>query len=185
MTSPPSPDVSGGDAGREVFSRPVLIGEAPSKGGDRYHRFPLSGPPARVLCGLAAIPPDPDGSTYGRWTWALYDRFECRNVYERFRHATPWSVPGARERARRMTDLLEDGRIVVCLGRKVHAAVCSGLDLGAPPDYHEWVTVAPTGTAVVAIPHPSGLNRLLNDAEERARSGKTLVRAMTLAQLAR
>lgn len=46
---------------------PLLIGENPSKSGDRYHDFPLSGAVAERLCGLAGIPPDLPGTRYGRW----------------------------------------------------------------------------------------------------------------------
>lgn len=160
---------------------PLLLGEAPSRGGDRYWMFPLSGRPARVLCTLAEIPPQDEGSTYGRWTWALYERFECRNLFERYAQAEPWSVVRAREAAGPIAVALEGGRIVVCLGRRVHAAVCSALDLGPPLDPHEWVTVAPTGASVVAVPHPSGLNRVLNDPAEREALGATLRRALELA----
>lgn len=168
---------------------PLLIGEAPSKGGDRYHMFPLSGPPARVLCTLAGIPPQPDGSTYGRWTWALYEAFECRNLIERYRDADPWSVPRARETAEALIPDLA-GRVVVMLGRRVQAAVYGALRDGAAEflPFHEWdkprfrVETVETGTTLaVAIPHPSGLNRALNDPAERARCGETLREALEAA----
>jgi hypothetical protein len=175
---------------------PLLIGEAPSRGGDRYHMFPLSGPPARVLCTLAGIPPQDEGTTYGKWTWALYERFECENLFERYAEAEPWSVPRARERAAlRKPDLT--GRVVLLLGRRVQAA------FGVEGDFHTWTTVvqaadlrsvapAPGMCATVefsvaaiyrvaAIPHPSGLNRALNDPAERERCGATLRQAMELA----
>lgn len=163
-------------------TRPLLLGEAPSRGGDRYHMLPLSGPPARVICLQAGIPPQEGGTTYGRWTWALYDRFECANVFERYRDATPWSAPRARERVASVSDTLRD-RVVVCLGRRPQAAVYGGLGLGDPPDFYEWTFVAGPflRLAVATIPHPSGLNRQLNDADERARSGETLRFALGLA----
>jgi hypothetical protein len=65
-------------------SKPLLIGEAPSKSGDRYWMFPLSGAVAQTLCEMAGISPQPGGSRYGRWTWALYDHFECENLIERW-----------------------------------------------------------------------------------------------------
>ena len=164
--------------------RPILLGEAPSRGGDRYHMFPLSGRPARVLCTLAGIPPQPEGSTYGRWTWALYEQFECRNLFGRYAQAAPWSVPRARDRAAEIRPDLH-GRRVVLLGRRVQAAF--ELDC----DFHEWQLVVtaenvassgersfdfdvPHAYAVVAIPHPSGLNRALNDPVERDRCRTTL-----------
>lgn len=130
-------------------SRPILLGEG--RGGDRFYHFPL----------------------YGRWTWALYERFECRNLFERYAQAEPWSVPRARERAREIERDL-DGRVVVCLGRRVQATVYDALDI--PREYaqvfHSWVTNAVV--QVVAIPHPSGLNRALNHPVERERCSETL-----------
>src|SRR5882757_7259680 len=79
--------------------KPMLVGEAPSRGGDEYHRYPLSGPPARVLCRLAGIEPDGRGTTYGRWYWPLRERFLAVNLVERYADAEPWSAPRARERA--------------------------------------------------------------------------------------
>lgn len=170
---------------------PVLIGEAPSRLGDRYYRIPLSGRPARVLCTLAGIPPQEEGSTYGRWTWALYERFECANLFERYAQATPWSVPRARERADALRDELA-GRVVVCLGRRVHAAVWQASRLavygnaaGDAPEFHSFaplrLAVGKPLAHVVAIPHPSGLNRALNDPAERERCGATLRAALELA----
>jgi uracil-DNA glycosylase len=161
---------------------PLLLGESPSRSGDAYYRFPLSGRVARTLCELAGIPPDEEGTTYGRWTWALYARFECRNLFQRHAQATPWSVPAARARAITLTAAL-CGDVVVCLGRRVHAAVYGALG-EAPPGFHVWETIPLLGDEdalrVVAVPHPSGLNRLLNDPAERARVGETL-RAVRLA----
>jgi uracil-DNA glycosylase len=164
-----------------VSELPVLVGEAPSRGGDRFHHFPLSGPPARVLCVLAGIPPQEDGSTYGRWTWALYDRFECRNLFARYRDATPWSAPAARGRAEALAEELAP-RVVVCLGRRVQAALHGALGLAVPAvPFHEWRTGQPDEpTAWTTIPHPSGLNRALNDAAERERCGETLRKALDL-----
>lgn len=252
-------DVAAGDD----RPRPVLLGEAPSKHGDRYHHFPLSGRPARVLCELAGIPPQAEGSTYGRWTWALYDNFECRNLHDRYADATPWRVASARDRAAAILDEMRaehvaaggaltstDGsawtppRVIVCLGRRVQAAVFGALNgdirqpiavpgrwggalfgnfgvWAAPWQIHTPVirqvcarcgqhrtfgnaqqlcpgdaeSFPPVGTLhafadhretrwaphVVTIPHPSGLNRLLNDEAHRARCGEVLRRALELA----
>jgi hypothetical protein len=152
--------------------RPMLLGEAPSRSGDRYWRFPLSGTVARTLCKMADIPPEDEGSRYGVWTWALYDRFECVNVFERYAQATPWSAPRARERVASM----EMPPVVVLLGRKVQAAFCL-----RPLDFFEWAHEG--ARSFVVIPHPSGLNRVLNDPEQRAMCGCVLNEASSLARL--
>jgi uracil-DNA glycosylase len=178
-------------------TRPLLIGEAPSRTGDRFHAFPLSGAVAQTLCGLAGIPPQDEGSRYGRWTWALYERFECRNVFARYRSATPWDAARAAETLRQASREL-DGRVVVCLGRRPQKALHDALDVGGsgPPDYYVWERIStrqgpdvtmPGGwrhgvlVATVAIPHPSALNRRLHEVDERERSGSALRAALELA----
>lgn len=170
--------------------RPLLVGEAPSRSGDRYHMFPLSGRVARTLCTLAGISPQDEGSTYGRWTWALYDHFECVNVFERYAQATPWDVNKA---CTRFAEIVMGGRpgprVIVCLGRRVQAAMLGwfngNLAFGGD-DFYDW-NVAVRGddpllaplVDVVSIPHPSWLNRLLNDPEQRELCGATLREAMS------
>jgi hypothetical protein len=176
--------------------KPLLLGESPSKSGDRYHMFPLSGRVAKTLCELAGIPPQEDGSTYGRWTWALYEHFECANLFARYAHAIPWQgdlatvnfarlIWDARFDVDRDATERERPRTVVCLGRKVQAAALDWFDghlaLGGD-DFYDW-NIGERRTDrglvdLVAIPHPSGLNRLLNDPAERERCGLTLREAM-------
>lgn len=216
---------------------PILLGEAPSKQGDRFHHFPLSGRPARVLCEAAGIPPQPDGSTHGRWTWALYEHFECRNLIERYADATPWRVGPARNRAAYVLGDLKRERkvtvgvdpaaraepvtcelpvVIICLGRRVQAAVGDALDFDVVRRVHlkgedawnpgffgnfgQWAAPwhvrtpfvpadAPARSEpvqewapwLVTIPHPSGLNRLLNDPAVRDRLGRVLREAQALA----
>lgn len=153
---------------------PTLVGESPSRTGDRYHRFPLSGAPARTLCQCAGWPPDGPGTHLRDWTWALYARFTTVNVFPRYADATPWSAPAARERAaaivyRAMQE--EDQLTFVLLGRRVAAA----FDMGDVEPYEivERRSLAYVAR-LVAIPHPSGRNLLLNSSDERERIGATL-----------
>lgn len=158
--------------------KPLLVGEAPSQRGDQYWMFPLSGPPARVLCEAAGISPHP-GTRHGSWTWALYDVFETVNLIERYKDAEPWSAPRARTRGRELMEA-HAPLIAVLLGRKVAAAWgLEGRVLG------EWGPALVGGLPVpevVCLPHPSGLNRTLNDPEVRALLGRGLVEAMERAR---
>lgn len=156
---------------------PVLIGEAPSKAGDRFHNLPLSGPPARVLCRLAGIPPQDEGSPWGKWTWALYERFETHNLIKRYKDAEPWSTVRARDRARLLLPELR-GRVVVMLGVKVHSALNQALGppFIPPAKFFLWAEVH--GAQWVLIPHPSGRNRVLNEEAVRQLTGDALRQAM-------
>jgi hypothetical protein len=145
------------------MTQALLLGEAPSRHGDRYHAFPLSGRPAQVLCELADIAPDPDprATRYGRWYWPLREAFDLENVLERYPGPAS-SGPGAafplaaaREALARLD--LDAYPAVVCLGQRVAGVV------GAPNAWHQWSP----DRRLVTIPHPSGLNRLLNEPAQR------------------
>jgi hypothetical protein len=138
---------------------------------------PLSGPPARVLCELAGIPPQPDGSKYGRWTWALYERFECHNLIRRYADAEPWSRERAAARAEEFAmEYARSDAVVVLLGRRVAEA------FQFLPPWGEWDVGE--GGAWVALPHPSGLNRTMNSPEVRALVGRVLNEAMQRGRVA-
>lgn len=151
-------------------NRPLIVGESPSRSGDRFWRFPLSGSPARVLCECAGWEPHGPAEDLGSWTWALYARFVTVNVFERFRTATPWSMPRARDRAEAIwqTAVIERRRAVVLLGRRTAAA----FDFAAP--FYEWRGTTPELPRIVVIPHPSGRNLLLNEPTTRERIGEVL-----------
>jgi uracil-DNA glycosylase len=171
----------------------LLIGEMPSRSGDRYHAFPLSGAVAQTLCQIAEIPPQNKGSRYGRWTWALYDAFDAVNAIERH---SPWDSDVAAAHLREVFESSsEDYEVVVLLGRRPQSAyvrmtypatspVARGED-GSSLGFFEWVvdTNSPTGRReVVVIPHPSSLNRLYNVANTRWRAGLTLQDAIRRAR---
>lgn len=157
--------------------RPWIVGESPSRTGDRYHRFPLSGAPAKVLCTCAGFPPEGEASDLGSWTWALYDRFVTANVFKRYADAMPWSAAEARGRALHLAIKMYDAEApaVVLLGKRVAAA------FGHVLPFFEWDEGRPIRQVVV--PHPSGRNLLLNDARTRDAIGATLREAVARRQM--
>lgn len=178
----PSFDDEVGRRGKDEL--PILLGEAPSKSGDRYHMFPLSGAVAQTLCTLAGIPPQEEGSRYGRWTWALYEHFDCGNLIERWPGAqgsgSAFPLDVARPLAIKTLEQFQQ-RVVVVLGSRL-----AGL---FSVNFYEWSDHAvvtrphPGGLLrcecqIIAIPHPSGLNRTLNDPSQRQRAGDALKEAM-------
>jgi hypothetical protein len=161
--------------------KPLMIGEMPSRSGDRYWEFPLSGTVARTLCRMADIPFDPESDGLARWTWALYEHFDTVNAIER--HG-PWDSAIA---AQRLRDEIEaDREVVVLLGRRPQSAYCSMQHpvrntLLTKLPFYQWRVdmLAPTARReVVVIPHPSALNRIYEEPRERARAGKTLREAI-------
>lgn len=154
--------------------RPWLIGESPSRTGDRYWRWPLSGAPAKTLCQAAGFPPDPDSTGIAAWSWALYERYRTANVFSRYQMATPWSGPRARTNAGHLAEMIRDSsKVAVLLGRKVGDA------FGARGEFFDWTEVDGVGVAV--IPHPSGRNLLMNDPAVRAQVGRIIREAPLVA----
>jgi hypothetical protein len=132
---------------------PLLLGEAPSKQGDRYHAFPLSGAPAQRICRLMGW--EPDGAAY----WTLVEHFQTLNAIERHADAYPWSAQKARERwGAWLLENCGEGRLtVVCVGRKAAAAV--GLSDGV--SWGQWRAFMAYDATV--LPHTSGRNRVWNE----------------------
>jgi uracil-DNA glycosylase len=170
--------------------KPLLIGEMPSRSGDRYHAFPLSGAVAQTLCQLAGIPPQEGGTRYGRWTWALYDAFDAVNAIKR--HG-PWNSDAAAANLRKAVE--SDREVVVLLGRRPQSAYArmtfpaespvARHENGASVGYFDWIvdTNSPTGRRqVVVIPHPSSLNRVYNSQHARWRAGIELQAAIIMAK---
>lgn len=142
---------------------PLLLGECPSKAGDRYRDFPLSGAIGKRLCEWSGIEPDLEGSRYGRYYWALRSEFDCLNTLERY--TEPWDAGAARERI--VAYFREEDEVpprIVCLGRRAAAAM-------GVPDREPWGAWLPRlpgiaellGTRIAVLPHPSGRNLLYND----------------------
>jgi len=154
--------------------KPLILGEAPSKSGDKYYMFPLSGAVGQRLCVLAGLPSESGGSPYGRYYWPLAKRYELRNLLERY--------PGVKGRGAAFpyADALEalrliepelQGRTTVLLGRRLARL------LGAPDEFFAWRQTTPS-TWLTAIPHPSGLNRLYDSPEVRESASRVLQEAL-------
>jgi uracil-DNA glycosylase len=165
--------------------RPLLVGEQPSRTGDRYWEFPLSGAVAQALCQMAEIPPEPEGTRYGRWTWALYERFDCINIIERYE---PWDAAKAATSLDFASGIAES-EVFVLLGRRAQQAY---VDMQAPgesvldgADWFEWKVdpSSPTGRReVVVIPHPSARNQTYLADRMKVRSGEVLRAAIEKAK---
>lgn len=133
--------------------------------------FPLSGRPAVRLCQFAGIPPQEEGSRYGRYYWALRERFDTVNLLD-----TPtWKVPEARAAA----EALDLSPVNVLLGRRVAQAV-----LPYSADRLEWGRWHQLGEDrwAAVIPHPSGRNYLYNAPQIRDLAGVTLREALRRAE---
>ena len=152
--------------------KPLILGEAPSHTGDKYWIFPMSGLISQRFCEWAGIPPQDEGTRYGRYYWALREKFDLQNLLEH------WPGPGwpKEQVLPARDDLLPelDGRVVVLAGRRL--ADTFGLGMA---DRHAFVPRH--GATMAWIYHPSGRTRQYNDLAERVRAGHTLKRAMELA----
>lgn len=155
--------------------RPLILGEAPSKSGDAFWRFPLSGVVGQRLCEWAGLEPEAGGTRYGRYYWPLREAFELRNLLERYPGAqgrgAALPIELARPAWRELLPSL-DGRRVVLLGSRLR-------DLRGGQTYYDWVSYA-DGKMITAIPHPSGLNRMYNAAEHVERASVVLHEALVL-----
>lgn len=163
-----------------MSTRPLLLGEAPSEKGDRFHAFPLSGNPAVRICKIMGW--ETGGAAY----WTLIEHFDTLNAIERFADAYPWSRQRAQRRwgeylldrykAPDFRDVPPEKLVVVCLGRKAEGAVHDGAE-------------APVGVwrqrgnlEFVVAPHTSGRSRLWNDPETKHVLESILREALTRAR---
>lgn len=141
-----------------MSARPLLVGEAPPS--TRHGAAPLDGVTAtRLLALLNCSAGDPYAGL--RRLFAPVNL--CSSVWEPL------------EAKRTAPEL--NGQVRVLLGRRV--AVACGHTAG----WYEWWPLSPDVVAV-AIPHPSGLNRTLNDPEHRRRAGEALKQAILQQALA-
>lgn len=162
-----------------MTSLPMILGEAPSKSGDRYYLAPLSGEVGKRLCTWAGITPLEKGSEYGKYYWALREHFELRNLLERYPGPRGKGAAFPAAAARRARLALEPelrGRIVVLLGRRLAHL------FDMPGVFFQWRAPAGGVAGMVVIPHPSGLNQVYDDRGARDAAGRVLVEAMAYAR---
>jgi uracil-DNA glycosylase len=134
-------------------SRPLLIGEAPGGRPGEPHAEPLFSQSGRTLASLA------------RMDWHDFlETFERVNLFD---DAMPrWNSLAAVTQAELLLPQFS-GRHVVLLGQRVSEAF--GVRTWA---MYQWYSLA--GGSVARIPHPSGLNRMLNQPSVRVMMGATL-----------
>lgn len=167
--------------------KPLILGEAPSKSGDRYWRFPLSGAVGQRLCTWAGIEPEPGGSRYGRYYWPLCEAFDLRNLLERYPGSLGSGVALPAHLAHPAGVCLQEEwgrarRVVVLLGRRLARL----FDVGE--EFFIWhlkvvsQESSRTPVFIISIPHPSGLNRLYNSEAVVGSASRTLREAREMAR---
>lgn len=164
--------------------KPLILGEGPSKSGDRYYQFPLSGAVGKRLCTWAGIEPlDRDRSMtsdYARYYWALTDEFDVDNFFTRW--PQDWTPAVAMKRLRE-AEIQEQlyNRPVVLLGVRVQT-VFRLADVCRSGGFFNWEDHHGFRSSFVTAPHPSGLNRLYNAVEMQEQTGRVLREAMKRAK---
>lgn len=160
--------------------KPILVGEGPSASGDRYHAFPLSGQVGKRLCTWAGIEPlvrdRSMSSDYARYYWALREKFDLVNFFERW--PQDWSNDVVVPMVRTMVPLVR-GRVVVLLGARLGDAFAKQR-VGSGGFYH-WHREDALDLDLTVLPHPSGLNRMYNAEDARRVTGEMLREAVSRA----
>lgn len=142
--------------------KPVLLGQGPSRTGASGE--PFRGRSGQRLADLAGLTLD-----------EFLDRVEAANLLTEFhgkqRNGKGDLFPRRRaERAAKALLPLLRGRLILAAGKEVAAA------LGASPTYFEERIMG--SCLIVTIPHPSGVNRWWNLAENRRRAERELRRLL-------
>jgi hypothetical protein len=157
--------------------RPLLLGEAPSGAGDRYHAFPLSGHPSRLICKVMGWEVPTGSKPY----WEVLQRFDTLNVVERYADAYPWSVMVARDRWACWRSMNRGPLVVVAVGRRAANAI----GLGQGFLWGEWQagTLLDPLLQATVIPHTSGRNYVWNDPGTAPLVRDTLTEALDRARI--
>jgi hypothetical protein len=165
--------------------KPLLVGDHPTRAGDRYWTQPLSGVFARNLCRIAGWDGPSSRDDLATWTEVLYERFVCINASQRFPHGG-LNVSMAAGRLSQVINLKHE--VVVLLGPKVQQAYVGMTFPAESPldgaELFQWTVDpnSPTGRReVVVLPAPAKIAscarisgqrqviaRILNEAIEKA-----------------
>jgi hypothetical protein len=161
-------------------TRPLILGEAPSRTGDKFHAFPMSGLISQRFCEWTGIEPLATGTKYGRYYWALKEHFDL--VWP---GGTGWDTVAAFEAMTALRSEL-DGRVLVLLGTRLTAT----FQLRDHPRHefktYGWLETDEDGeehsrsVTITWIYHPSSRTRQYNDPEEQALAGETLRKALEI-----
>lgn len=141
--------------------RPVLVGEAPARGGNRA---PLDGASGDRLARMAGMADRAE----------LLERFDAVNLLGRWPGAAGKGAAWPSGQACRAAARKPLRGVAVLLGARVARAYGLGA-LGW------WSWVRGERYVAVVIPHPSGINQLYNSPEVREAAGLALVGALRLA----
>lgn len=165
--------------------KPLLVGDHPTRAGDRYWSQPLSGVFARHLCRIAGWEGPSSRNALAAWTDALHERFECINAHQRFPYGG-WNPHMAAGRLSQAINITHE--VVVLLGPKTQAAYVGMTFPAESPveglELFEWIVDpnSPSGRReVVVLPAPAkissyaripeqrrSISRVLNEAIEKA-----------------
>jgi hypothetical protein len=162
--------------------KPLLVGDQPTRDGDRYYHEPLGGVFARRLCRIAGLSGPSSRNDLAGWTALLYEHFECINALERH---SGWDAGAAADRL--AFKIVSRHEVVVLFGRKVQKAYAEMTKPASSAvgnaDLYEWTTDVLSATGrrqVVVLPAPRlighldpnrsrAVGRLLNEAIEKAK----------------
>ena len=135
-----------GSSSSSSSSRIVIVGECPGKNNDGSaagRQGPLDGPSGQRLAGLCGIA-----------LQEFLDLYERCNLFQQHVPYARWNYRGA-EKAADELQRSHEGRRFVLLGRHVGKAF-----LAEQSDFFDW-----SQDELVVCPHPSGMSRWWNDAD--------------------
>lgn len=140
----------------DIFMKPLLIGQAPSRESDGRSAFSTNGKSSSRLRRLIGRP--------------VLNAFDAVNLIDRWPGSASikgdlFPIVDARKAARKLMTRDPHG-VFVLVGKSVARA------FGVRLDYFRWVEM--DGRLLVTIPHPSGVSRWWNDPANERRAARFL-----------